>query len=724
MEIGGRGSRRAVKTGGQGAGNIYAGEVSASSASSGPESSDPVPAARPWPAVRAVLASAPLAGMIALLTALAFTGAAAASLLGDPGALVRWGLPVATMAMRTSAAVTIGALALCALVLPAPAGGADAAADRAAAGRAEAPASGRAWSLAARLAAVAAGAWTLSAVVVAVFTFARSAGRPVGGATFGDELGYFLTELSLGRHHLAGVLVVAALAVACHAIGTPRGAAWCSVAAFVALLPMALTGHAAGATSHDLAVSSLWLHVGAAAVWAGGLVVLCAVGPRLAGEAADAARRYSRMAGWCFVLVGLSGVVNAAIRIGSTADVLSDYGLLLVAKATGFAALGLMGWAHRVRTLRALPQRPRLFWRLAAGEVVLMAGVFGISVALGVTPPPVPQEPVADPGPVWALTGHPAPPPLTPAMWLTQWRLDVLFALVAVVLAGMYLVWARRLRRRGDAWPAGRTLAWLLGCLLFAWVTNGAPAVYGMVLFSVHMVQHMLLAMVIPILFVLGSPVTLAVRALPGRGDGTRGPREWLLAIVHSRWAAFFSHPVVAAANFAGSMIVFYYTPLFGLSLSTHVGHVLMVVHFTLAGYVFASVLIGRDPGIRQPSHPLRLVLLFATMAFHAFFGVAITQSTTLFAADHFGALGLPWWVDALADQHVGGAVTWGIGEIPTLMLAIAVALAWSRDDERSARRGDRQADRDHDAELVAYNARLAQLATRHEEAERRPRRR
>src|SRR5690606_41555585 len=90
-------------------------------------------------------------------------------------------------------------------------------------------------------------------------------------------------------------------------------------------------------------------------------------------------------------------------------------------------------------------------------------------------------------------------------------------------------------------------------------VTSGGPAVYGLVLFSGHMVQHMLLAMVVPIFLVLGAPVTLALRALPARTDGSHGPREWLLALVHSRWAQFWARPVVAAINFAGSMIVFYY---------------------------------------------------------------------------------------------------------------------------------------------------------------------
>jgi len=173
----------------------------------------------------------------------------------------------------------------------------------------------------------------------------------------------------------------------------------------------------------------------------------------------------------------------------------------------------------------------------------------------------------------------------------------------------------------------------------------------------------------------------------------------------------FFANPLVACVNFAGSMIVFYYTPLFELSLTTYLGHLLMVVHFSLAGYLFANALIGVDPGPARPAYPVRLLLLFTTMAFHAFFGLALVSGVTLLVPEWFGLLGRPWGPPALADQQAGGGIAWGISELPMLTLAIALAVAWTRDDERTARRRDRAADRDGDAELTEYNAMLARLA-------------
>jgi cytochrome c oxidase assembly factor CtaG len=252
---------------------------------------------------------------------------------------------------------------------------------------------------------------------------------------------------------------------------------------------------------------------------------------------------------------------------------------------------------------------------------------------------------------------------------------------------------------------------WVAGCLVLLFVTSGGAAAYGRVSFSGHMLQHMLLAMGVPPLLVLGGPISLAMRALAARQDSSRGVREWLLVAVHSRWLGLVGHPVVAPIVFAGSLIVFYYSPLFELALRTHVGHELMMVHFLLSGYLFSSVLVGPDPGVRRPPYPLRLILLLATMAFHAFFGVALMQGTHLLAADWFRV-----FVPAgrlLADQQLGGDIAWGIGEIPTLILVLGVAVGWASSDDRENRRRDRAADRDGDAELTEYNAMLARLAGR-----------
>ncbi|UFU06270.1 cytochrome c oxidase assembly protein [Ruania halotolerans] len=662
-------------------------------------------------ASRAVWALAPTAMLVSLL-GLAFSGAAGPTELADAGAIVRWGRPLLTVAWQLGASVTLGGLALLLFAFPPPqrtvANGAKRAPRTAA--------DGSGWRIASRAVMVAGPVWAVAMVLDLIFGYATVAGRPIGGAGFGAELAFYLTEISTGRAALVAAVLAALASIACVAVAGYGTAVVAAVLAGSVLIPIATSGHASGSANHELGMSGMFGHLLFAAVWVGGLAVLCVSAPRLGRDLASAATRYSALAVWCFVGVGVSGGANAWIRLGGWDGFLGAYGSLLLVKIAIFTILGVIGYVHRVRTIPRLQPRPDggapgAFWRLAAVEVLVMGAVMGVAVALADTGPPVPQEPQPNLSPAEELSQQPVPPEPTVARWFTESTPDLLFAFLAVTLAVVYLRWVLRLRRRGDSWPVGRTVVWLLGTAGFAYVNLGGAAVYGRLMFSAHMVQHMTMVMVLPILFVLGAPVTLALRALGSRADGSRGPREWLLAIVHSRWARFASHPVIAAVNFAGSMIVFYFTPLFELALTTHIGHIAMVVHFSLAGYVFVNVLVGVDPGPRRPIYPLRLVLLFATMAFHAFFGIAIISMSTLLAADYFGALGLPWGVDALADQETGGEITWGIGEIPSLALAIGVAIMWARSDQREATRVDRAADRDSGAELEAYNAMMRRMA-------------
>ncbi|MDQ2624101.1 MAG: cytochrome c oxidase assembly protein, partial [Actinomycetota bacterium] len=352
-----------------------------------------------------------------------------------------------------------------------------------------------------------------------------------------------------------------------------------------------------------------------------------------------------------------------------------------------------------------------LLWRLVVVELAVMGAVSGVASALASTPTPVPDAPPPAPTPAQIVTGHQLPPELTLDQWFVQWRWDVLIAFASAAALFVYLRWVVRLGRRGDSWPPGRTVSWVIGVVVLVWTANGGPAMYGHILFSAHMIQHMVLAMVIPLFLVLGAPITLAMRALPTRHDGSRGPREWILTIVHSRYGQFFAHPVVAAVNFAGSMIVFYYSPAFEFALRTYAGHLAMTAHFLLAGYFFANALVGIDPGPKRIGFPQRLILLFATMAFHAFFGVALMSGELLLVPDWFGLLGRDWGDSAIVDQQRGGALAWGIGEIPVLALAVLVSIAWTRDDERTARRRDRKVERDGDVELAEYNEMLQRLS-------------
>ncbi|GAA1990948.1 cytochrome c oxidase assembly protein [Terrabacter lapilli] len=677
--------------------------------------------------------------LIASVVAARFTGAADPLPAGfsDAGPVVRWTLPLVRAVHDVAASLTVGSLLLAATMVPGRTPAESAALDE--------PRRGAAL----RVATAAAFVWAVAGAVGVVFTFADAAGMPLSAPGFGTQLTgslWSIEPLRIGLISTVVAFVVASVA----AVARGRLVAfWLTALSAFGLLVLGLAGHAGGSADHETAVNALAVHLLAAAVWVGGLLSLVVLRRRLGDALGVVARRFSSVALWCFVALGISGVMTASTRLGSWSDLTTPYGVLVLVKTLALVLLGVAGAWHRRFTLdriddldrasdapasradapgsragersitdAAAASRPggstrgRLFVRLAIAETLVMGVAFGVATALARSQPPVPEaEP--DPTAAMSLTGFPVPPAPTALSWLTAWRVEWLFLATGVLAVGLYLAGVVRLHRRGDRWPVLRTLSWVVGWLLFVYATNGVLGIYGRVAFSWHMTLHMLEAMVLPIFLVLGAPVTLALRALRPRRDGTLGPRELLLTAVHSKFLAVLGNPVVAAVLFFTSLVAFYWTGLFQLALETHTGHLLMTAHFVLTGYLFVWSLVGIDPGPKKWSPPLRLVVLFATISFHAFFGIAMVTGEALLAGDFFRAVAIPWVPDLLADQRYGGGVAWAIGELPSLVLALTVAIQWFSRDQAESVRQDRRADRDGDAELTAYNERLAALAKR-----------
>jgi len=610
-------------------------------------------------------------------------------------ALVRYGLPLVRAVHDLAAALTVGLLAV-GTWCTAPERGA--------------PAGELTGSrlIMIRRAAVAAAVWLGASLSFLVLTAADLSGIRITDPGFGWLLVTFVGQIDLGRALGASallILVVFTFAITATQVTT---SAWAAALSLLAVMPIALAGHSAVGSDHMNAVDSLAIHLVGVCLWVGGLAALIVIARRLGDQLQVVVSRYSRLALWCFVAVAASGVINALLRLVSLRELASGYGLLVLGKIAALGLLGLAGLTHRTRTIRQLPDRPRLFLRLAAVEVMVMGATIGLAVALSRSAPPASGT---DVDPVALLLGFPPPPPLTVQRYVFTFYPDVLWLTIAGLAAALYLAGVIRLRRRGDSWPWARLVSWLAGCALLVLMTSGGPAIYGRVHFSTHMLQHMVLMMGVPLLWVLGAPVTLALRALRPRTDGSLGARETLLALLHSKAARFVGNPITAEALFIASLVIFYYTRLFDIAMFTHVGHVLMIAHFLFVGYLFIWCMIGVDPGPAQPAYPFRVLMLFVMLGVHAFFGVSLMSSGTLLAPNYWHAIGQTNDAALLADQQLGGAIAWGSGDIPSLLLGVALVFAWLRDDQRRARQLDRQADRDNDAELRRYNERLAALS-------------
>ncbi|MCM2415524.1 cytochrome c oxidase assembly protein [Streptomyces sp. RKAG290] len=302
-------------------------------------------------------------------------------------------------------------------------------------------------------------------------------------------------------------------------------------------------------------------------------------------------------------------------------------------------------------------------------------------------------------------------PPFTLGRGL-QFSADPIFLIGCVLAVVLYGYAVMRLRSRGDSWPVNRIVFFVIGVLTIALVMCTKLNDYGMVMFSVHMVQHMVISMLSPILLLLGAPVTLALRALPVAARGHKGPRELLLMLLHSRFMKIVTHPVFTIPLFIASLYGLYFTPLFDYLMGSTAGHLVMMLHFLAVGLVFFWPIMGIDPGPHRPGYLLRMLELFAGMPFHAFFGIALMMASQPMV-EVYKSPSASLGIDALSDQNAAGGIAWAFSEIPSVLVLLALVFQWYRSDQRTAKRSDRAADRDGDQELHAYNAYLASLQAR-----------
>ncbi|GAY16704.1 cytochrome c oxidase assembly protein [Mycobacterium sp. shizuoka-1] len=625
-----------------------------------------------------------LAGYLAMVAALAghaaVTGASRFSATGDsyPGAATSVAEVVGYFTATLAAAICLGALVFVVITAePDDRGVLD-------------PASFRVHLMAERLAPL----WLVSSLAMVLIQSANAAGVPlsrlIGGAGIGSALG--ASEMARGW-------IAVAVAAAVVTISLRLTVRWVWHAALViptliGVIVLPVSGNAGQGPDHDYATSAAIVFALALAVLTG-VKVSAVVSP----PTAELRRRVLVVevaAGAVALVYGALLLFLLATPAGLTG---SDYGRLGVLAG---AAL-LFGWLFDVGRLRSARGVT------LAGALAAVLAVAAVSAMAVQTAPRL----LAHQFTAWdVFLGYQLPDPPSAVRLLTVWRFDVLLGMAAVALAAAYLIGVVRLRRRGDSWPPGRTVAWLFGCAAFLFATGSGVRAYGSAMFSVHMSEHMALNMFIPVFLVLGAPITLALRALPVAGAGhPPGPREWLLWLVHSPISRFLSHPATAFVLFVGSLYAVYFTPLFDTLVRYHWGHEFMSLHFLITGYLFFWGIIGIDPGPKRLPFIGRLGMLFAVMPFHAFFGIATMTMTSVLGGTFYRNLDLPWLGSLNDDQHLGGAIAWGSSELPIIVVVVALVVQWTRQDRRTAARTDRHADAHYDDDLDAYNAMLRKLA-------------
>ena len=283
-------------------------------------------------------------------------------------------------------------------------------------------------------------------------------------------------------------------------------------------------------------------------------------------------------------------------------------------------------------------------------------------------------------------------PRFTAGRLFTDWGIDPIPFVVTIWAVGLYALGVLVLRRRGDRWPVGRTLAFVgLGMGSFFFATASGLGRYDTTLLSVHMVQHMILSMVVPLALALGAPVTLALRTLPP------APRRWLLAVLHSRVAKVLAFPPLAFALYVASPWALYFSGWYDASLASPFVHEMMHIHLVLVGTLFFWPLMGIDPVPGRVSHPFRVLLTLMSLPFHAFLGVTIMGGTTLIGGAHYlalreGPMGA-WLPPVLDDQHLAGGILWATGDLIGVLFFAVLFTQWLRSSMKEAAREDRRLD-------------------------------
>ena len=549
--------------------------------------------------------------------------------------------------------------------------------------------------------------WLLATAIYVIVQLSYLLDQPLVASFDLTVIRSYLTQTSLGKAYV--VQIIGVLILLLIPLRRLLSAYISLLIALIAITAPVFQSHGSSSGNHGLAIGALIIHVIALSFWVGGLFGLTQLNK---AQKLIALPRFSEIALWSAITVVISGAATAWTRLDSLQAWQSKYGVITLVKISLAFILVGFGALHRRWIIKS--DYPSIFRLITAELGVMFTTVFVGSWLSTVNPPE--REIVSSPA--LLVTGIQMPAPPTLSRVLLGYEADGLMLGLLIFIVALYIKGVVILTRRGDKWPVGRTIAFALGISAVDFATSGGLGLYSHFAFANHMMAHMVLGMIAPIGIVLGAPITLALRTLPlGRNQQESGIRGTFIELLHSKLSKFYTNPVVALVIFDGSLFALYFTPLFGNIMQGHSGHFFMSLHFLLAGFLFFQVLIGIDPLPRKVPHIAKIIVIFAAMSIHAFFSISVMSATTLLDNGYFELLQRPWATDLLADQKLGGAIGWAMGEVPILLALLATFLQWLKADKNEAARIDRAADRaaamGEDDDLARYNRYLAQLNKR-----------
>ena len=554
--------------------------------------------------------------------------------------------------------------------------------------------------------------WFAASVLM---TFANPSfveGMAVGDSFRADAWWLFVTSTTSDLAWVASALVALAIMMLGWWArgGSAFTLAW--LAGTAATVFVAVTGGVSVGLNHDWATDAVGLATLASVALCSGAVgalAAMAVNPT-SGDAAI--RRYHRAVPLLIGVMAVGYGIGAWQQLAGVSPFATAFGLPVV---SGFCVVALLvvSWLWRQFGEHAKGSAP---WRrstrsVARDVILLIVGLTSLTAASYLPPPRylVPQSIQIN------YLGYDMNVPATVARLAGFGRPNLLWLVLSATAIGLYSWGVVRVTRRGGRWPLSRLLFWLAGWGLTLYLAVSGLWMYSTAVFSWHMLVHMTVNMMVPVLCVLGAPITLLNAASRTRLPGElAGVQELVGGLAESRVIRVLLSPPLVWLNYVGSLFLVYFSSLFPWLMRYHWGHQVMLIHFMIAGYAFFALLVGPDRHPWRLPYIVRFALLLSIMPFHAIFAVGIMSSGTILGEQFYRSIDVTWVGDLLSNQNIAGQVTWFTGEIPAFVAVIMLAAQWFRSDTSEAAAADRLADAGGDGdELAAYNDMLAELASR-----------
>lgn len=248
------------------------------------------------------------------------------------------------------------------------------------------------------------------------------------------------------------------------------------------------------------------------------------------------------------------------------------------------------------------------------------------------------------------MTGH---------LGLGDWSFEPTVVLgLALAIALYVLAWRRGVLSPGnDVSPwfrSGRIRPWYFAAgILITYLALQSPIDRGgdEYLFSLHMLQHLLLMMLAPPLLLLGIA-------------GIRTPPRSRYRVLRGAWWAI-TRPWSGVVLFNAVMLVWHVPALYDTTLTVEPIHILEHLSFIAVGIVFWWSIVDpvRGPATKPVSPLMKIAAMVIAGIPPTVLGLIFAISPIAFYNFYVNAPRL-WGITAVADQSYGGVLMLGLGNI------------------------------------------------------------